>query len=105
MGRLWGRLQRARNGAITAAGLATPPTKIALGASACAFGHKAVELHRAIFSEVRPYRSLETYARACRLSRDELRRRALIGAAENKALLQFVTGTPMPHCSYTALDS
>ena len=36
----WGRLQRARNDAITAAGLATPPTKTVLDASASDFGHK-----------------------------------------------------------------
>ena len=37
----WGRFQRARNGAITAAGLATLPTKTVLDASASALGYKA----------------------------------------------------------------
>ena len=95
----WGRLQRACNGTTAAAGLATPPTKSALGVSASAFGHKAVELHRAIFNEIWLYRSLEIYARASKLSRDDPRRRAFLGAAEDKALLHFFTGTPTPRCS------
>ena len=55
----WGRLQRARSGAVTAADLPTPPTKTALGASASAFGHKVGKLHRAIFNEIRSYRNFE----------------------------------------------
>ena len=72
----WGRHKRARNGAITAAGLATPPTKTALDASASAFEHKVKKLHRAVFNEIRSYRRLEICARACELRRGYPRRRA-----------------------------
>ena len=76
-------------------------TALDAGASALAPGHKkAVELHRAILNEIQPYRSQEIHARACRLPRDNPRRRAFLGAAEDKASLQFFTGTPMPRCSY-----
>ena len=75
-----------------------------LDASASAFGHKAEKLHRAIFNEIRSYRRLEIYARACELSRDDPRRRAFLGAAEDKVSLQFFTGTPMPRCRYTAQE-
>ena len=61
-------------------------------------------LHRAIFNEVRSYRCLAIHARACGLSREDQRCRALLGAAEHKVSLQFLTGTPMPRCSYTAQE-
>ena len=95
----WSRLQWARNGAITVAGLATPPIKTVLDASAKAFGHKAVKLHRAIFNEIRSYRSFEIYARACKLTRDDPRRRACLGAAEGKVLLQ---SSPASRCHAAA---
>ena len=97
-----GRVQRARKGVITASGLAAPPTKTALDASASAFGYKAWKLHRTIFNEVLLYRRLEIYARACEVSRGDPRRRAFLGAAEGKASLRFLTGTPMLHCRFTA---
>ena len=100
----WGRLERARNDAFAAAGLATPPTETAPDASASAFRHKAVKLHRSILNEIRSYRSLEIHARACKLSRDDPRRRAFLGAAEDKAFLQFFTGAPMQRFSYTAQE-
>ena len=48
----WGGIERARNGAITPAGLATPPTKTALDTSVSAFGYKVEKLHRATFNEI-----------------------------------------------------
>ena len=100
MGRLPWESKRA--GAITAAGLATPPIKTALDASASAFGHKAVDLHRTIFNEIRSYQSLEIHAYVFKPSRDDPRRRAFLGAAEDKISPHFFTGTPMPRRSYTA---
>ena len=95
----WGRLQHARNDTATAAGLVTPSIKTVLNASASAFELKAVKLHRTIFNEIRSYGSLEIYARACELSRDDPRRRAFLRAAKGKVSLLFVTGTPMPRFS------
>ena len=100
----WGRLLRARKGAITAAGLATPPIETVLDASASAFGHKAVKLHRTTLNEIRSNRGLEVQARAFKLPCDDPRRRASLGSAEDKASLQFFTGTPMPRRSYTAQE-
>ena len=97
----WGRVQQARKDATTAAGLPTPPTKTALDASASAFGHKVEKLHRTIFKEIRLYRRLEIYARACELPREDPRRLVFLGAAEDRVSLQFFTGTPMRHCRFT----
>ena len=58
----WRRLHRARNGAITASGFATPPTNTALDASASAFRQKATKLYRDILNEIRSYRSSKIYA-------------------------------------------
>ena len=63
-----------------------------------------MELHRAIFNVVRSYRSLETHARACELSRDDPRCRAFLGGAEGRASLQFFTGAQMLRYSYTAQE-
>ena len=63
-----------------------------------------MKLHRAVFNEIRPYRLLEIHARACKLTRDYPRRRAYLGAAEDKVSLQFFTVTPMPRCSYIVQD-
>ena len=60
--------------------------------------------HRAIFNEIRSYRSMEIHARACELSRGDPRRRVFVGAAEEKVSLEFFTGTPIPRCSYTAQE-
>ena len=46
-----------------------------------------MELHRAIFNEIRSYRGLEIYARACDLSRDDPRCQASLEAAELKFFL------------------
>ena len=100
----WGRLQRARSGSITTAGLATPPTKTVLDASASAFGHKVEKPHRAIFNEILSYGKLGIYSSACELSRDDPRRRAFLGAAEDKVSLQFFTSTPMRHYRFTAQE-
>ena len=91
----WGTLQRARNGAIATAGLATSPIKTVLNTSTSAFGYTAVNPHMAIFNEIWPYRSWEIHARACKLSRHDPRRRAFLMAAEGKVSLQFFTGTPI----------
>ena len=61
-----------------------------------------MKLHRTIFNDTRSYRGLGIHARACKLPRDDPRRRAFLGAARAKALLQFFTGTLMPRCSHTA---
>ena len=117
--RLWGSLRagppvrvgqtpagtRQRNGAVAATGLATPPIKIVLDASAGAFGHKAVKPHSAIFNEIRSHRGFEIRARACVLSRDDPRRRAILGTAEVKVPLRFCIGKLLPRCSYTAPES
>ena len=100
----WGRLQRARDGATTAAGLLTPPTKTALDASASAFGQKVEKLHRTIFNEIRPYRRSETNARACEILRGDPRRRGFVEATEGKVSLQFFTSTPMRHFRFTAQE-
>ena len=63
-----------------------------------------MKLHRTTFNEARSHRSLEIYARTGGLSRDDPRRRAFLGTAEDKVSLQFFTGTPVPRCSYTAQD-
>ena len=86
--------------------LASPrrPLKTVLDASASAFGHKVEKLHRTIFKEIRSYRRLEIYARACELPRDDPRRRAFLGAAEDRVSLQFFTGTPMRHCRFTTQE-
>ena len=47
---------------------------------------------------------MEIYARACKLTRDDPRRLAFLGAAEEKVSLRVFTGTPMPCCSYTAQE-
>ena len=89
----WGRLRHARKDT-TAAGLATT-IRSALDASASAFVHKAAKLHMAISNATRPYWGLALHARACELARDNPRRRAFLGAAEDKIPLQLFTGTPM----------
>ena len=47
---------------------------------------------------------MEIHARACKLSRDDPMRQAILGATEDKVSLQFSTGTPMPRCSYAAQE-
>ena len=100
----WGRVQQARKDAIIAAGLPTPPTDTVLDASASSFGHKVEKLHRKVFKEIRSYRRLGIHARACELPRDDPRRRAFLGAAEDKVSLQLFTGTPTRHCRFTTRE-
>ena len=87
-------------------GASVPPrTRQPVGSGArIGYSHAriSVKLHRTIFNEIRPYRSWEKHARVCKLPRDDPGRRAYLGAAEDKAWLQFFTGTPMPRYSYTA---
>ena len=67
-----------------------------------AFGHSDVELHSAISNEIRSQRSMAMHAHAYELSRDVPRHRAFIAAVAHKCSTQFLTGAPMPLCSYIA---